>query len=333
MLLGVWFSARRRDRRATQALRSHEERFRHLTSLSADWFWETDARAPRQLALGRPGGGGLLRRADGARPAPLGGARRRRSSRARWSSTSSGWRARRAAAVLRLRDLAQRQRGERRDAHASPASRATTPSGRFLGYRGVGHDITEQRRAERACSQAKERLELALDGGNLAEWDFDADERRALGRRRLGALPLKRAAPGLGLELVFFNASTAAEIDAALAAIAAQRVDALFIAPDGFFSSRGSQFVMLTARDRIPTSIFASDVVKAGLLMSYGTSLGDVFRQVGVYTGSILKGVKPTDLPVLQSTKFEFIINLQTARSLGLDIPPTLLARADEVIE
>lgn len=144
---------------------------------------------------------------------------------------------------------------------------------------------------------------------------------------------LKRAAPGLGLELVFFNASTAAEIDAALAAIAAQRADALFIAPDGFFSSRGSQFVMLTARDRIPTSIFASDVVKAGLLMSYGTSLGDVFRQVGVYTGSILKGVKPTDLPVLQSTKFEFIINLQTARSLGLDIPPTLLARADEVIE
>jgi len=144
---------------------------------------------------------------------------------------------------------------------------------------------------------------------------------------------LKRAAPGLGLELVFFNASTPAEIDAAFAAIAAQRADALFIAPDGFFATRGAQLVTLAARDRIPASIFSSDVVKAGLLMSYGTSLGDVFRQVGVYTGSILKGAKPADLPVLQSTKFEFLINVQTARSLGLDVPPTLLARADEVIE
>ena len=144
---------------------------------------------------------------------------------------------------------------------------------------------------------------------------------------------LKRAAPGLGLELVFFNASTPAEIDAAFAAIAAQRADALFIAPDGFLATRGAQLVTLAARDRIPASIFSSDVVKAGLLMSYGTSLGDVFRQVGVYTGSILKGAKPANLPVLQSTKFEFLINLQTARSLGLDIPPTLLARADETIE
>ena len=144
---------------------------------------------------------------------------------------------------------------------------------------------------------------------------------------------LKRAAPGLGLELVFFNASTPAEIDAAFAAIAAQRADALFIAPDGFLATRGAQLVTLAARDHIPASIFSSDVVKAGLLMSYGTSIGDVFRQVGVYTGSILKGAKPADLPVLQSTKFEFLINLQTARSLGLDIPPTLLARADEVIE
>ena len=144
---------------------------------------------------------------------------------------------------------------------------------------------------------------------------------------------LKRAAPGLGIELVFFNATTSAEIDAAFSAIAAQRVDALFIAPDAFFGSRATQFVTLTARNRIAASCFPSEMVTAGLLMSYGTSIGDVFRQVGVYTGSILKGAKPADLPVLQSTKFEFIINLQTARSLGLDIPPTLLARADEVIE
>ncbi len=144
---------------------------------------------------------------------------------------------------------------------------------------------------------------------------------------------LKRAAPSLGIELVFSNASTAVEIDAAFTAIAAQRADALFIAADGFFASRGAQFATLAARDRIPTSIFASDAVKAGILMSYGTSLGEVFRQVGVYSGSILKGAKPADLPVLQSTKFEFVINLQTARSLGLGVSPTLLARADDVIE
>ena len=144
---------------------------------------------------------------------------------------------------------------------------------------------------------------------------------------------LKQAAPGLGLELHFLTATTAAEIDAAFAAMARERVDALFIAPDGFLASRSSQFATLTARDKIPASNFSSEAAAAGLLMSYGTSIADVFRQVGVYTGSILKGAKPGDLPVLQSTKFEFVINLQTARSLGLEIPPTLLARADEVIE
>jgi putative tryptophan/tyrosine transport system substrate-binding protein len=144
---------------------------------------------------------------------------------------------------------------------------------------------------------------------------------------------LKQVAPDLGLELSFFNAATPAEIYAAFSAISTQRMDALFIAPDGFFASRGVQFATLAARDRIPASDFSLDAVAAGLLMSYGTSIGDVFRQVGIYAGSILKGAKPADLPVLQSTKFEFIINLQTAHSLGLDIPPTLLARADRVIE
>ncbi|MGB9016040.1 MAG: ABC transporter substrate-binding protein [Pseudolabrys sp.] len=144
---------------------------------------------------------------------------------------------------------------------------------------------------------------------------------------------IKQAAPSLGLELLFFDASTPADIDAAFVAIARERADALFIAPDGFFSSRSAQFVTLAARNQIPASSFSSDMVAAGLLMSYGTSLADVFRQVGVYTGSILKGAKPADLPVLQSARFEFIINLQTARLLGLDVPPILLARADEVIE
>ena len=144
---------------------------------------------------------------------------------------------------------------------------------------------------------------------------------------------LKEAAPGLGLELLFFKASIPADIDAAFAAIANANTDGLFVAPDAFFAGRGAQLITLTARDRIPTSVFSGDLVAAGLLMSYGTSLADVFRQVGVYTGSIVKGTKPADLPVLQSTKFALTLNLQTARSLGIDIPPTLLARADDVIE
>jgi putative ABC transport system substrate-binding protein len=144
---------------------------------------------------------------------------------------------------------------------------------------------------------------------------------------------LAQAAPTLGLELLLLKAGTAAEIEAAFTAIGRERADALFIAPDGFFVSRGVQFATLAARDRIPTSAFARDNVDVGLLMSYGTSIADVFRQVGIYSGSILNGTKPADLPVLQSTKFEFVINLQTARSLGVEISPTLLARADAVIE
>jgi len=144
---------------------------------------------------------------------------------------------------------------------------------------------------------------------------------------------LKEAAAGLGIELVFFSASTPAQIDAAFTAIVGVQAHALYIAPDAFFAARGAQLVTLTARERMPASVFSSETVAAGLLMSYGTSLADVFRQVGVYTGSILKGAKPGELPVLQSTKFEFTLNLQTARSLGIEVPPTLLARADDVIE
>jgi putative tryptophan/tyrosine transport system substrate-binding protein len=141
------------------------------------------------------------------------------------------------------------------------------------------------------------------------------------------------AAPGLGLELLYFKASTAAEIDAAFAAVVNAKADALFIAPDGYFASRGSQLATLAARDRMPSSVFVRDAAVAGVLMSYGTSVPDVFRQVAIYSGSILKGAKPAGLPVLQSTKFEFILNVQTARSLGIEIPVALLAAADEVIE
>jgi putative tryptophan/tyrosine transport system substrate-binding protein len=144
---------------------------------------------------------------------------------------------------------------------------------------------------------------------------------------------LIKIAPSLGLELLFFNASTPAEIDMAFVAVAGARVDALFVAPDAFFVGRGAQFAALAKRDRLPASTFSSEAAADGLLMSYGTNLGDMFRQAGVYSGTILKGAKPAELPVLQSTKFEFIINLKTARLLGLDVPPTLLARADDVIE
>ena len=133
---------------------------------------------------------------------------------------------------------------------------------------------------------------------------------------------LKEAAPTLGLDIVFFNATTADEIDAAFAAFARARPDALFIAGDGFFASRSVQFATLAARERIPASFSTRVLVEAGLLMCYGPDIVDTFRQVGVYTGSILKGAKPADLPVLQSTKFEFVINRQTAKSLGLEIPP-----------
>jgi putative ABC transport system substrate-binding protein len=144
---------------------------------------------------------------------------------------------------------------------------------------------------------------------------------------------LKEAARALGLDALFFNASTPAEIDAAFAAFGRERADALFIAGDGFLYSRGVQLATLAVRDRMPASYASREMVEAGLLMSYGTIFPDMFRQVGIYTGSILKGAKPADLPVLQSAKFEFVLNLQTARSLNLDIPPMLLARADEVIE
>ena len=144
---------------------------------------------------------------------------------------------------------------------------------------------------------------------------------------------LQEAARVLGQQILVHKASTSGEIDAAFATLARERVEALFVAADGFFNSRRVQFVTLAARDRLPASYTSREYVEAGGLMNYGANLADMFRQVGIYTGSILKGAKPADLPVVQATKFEFIINLQTAKALGLDVPPMLLARTDEVIE
>jgi len=144
---------------------------------------------------------------------------------------------------------------------------------------------------------------------------------------------VREAAATIGLQIQILNATTIGEIDAAFAALARERPDALFVAPDGFFASRRVQLVTLTARDRIPAAYTVRDDVAAGGLMSYGTDIADTWRGVGSYAGRILKGAKPADLPVLQSTKFQFAINLQTARSLGLEVPPAVLSIADEVIE
>jgi putative ABC transport system substrate-binding protein len=143
----------------------------------------------------------------------------------------------------------------------------------------------------------------------------------------------REAAASLGLQILVFGVSTVGEIDEVFAAIARQRIDALLIAGDGFLNSRRSQFATLAARDRLPMVSATREAAEAGGLLSYGASVADMFRQVGIYTGSILKGAKPADLPVMQSTKFEFIINLQTAKALGISVPPTLLASADEAIE
>jgi putative ABC transport system substrate-binding protein len=144
---------------------------------------------------------------------------------------------------------------------------------------------------------------------------------------------VKAAAPTLGLQIRILNASTIGEIDAVFATFAHERPDVLLVAPDGFFAERRVQFATLAARDRIPAAYSVRDYVVAGGLMSYGTSLADMVHYIGVYTGRILKGAKPADLPVVQSTKFELVVNLQTARLLGIEVSSGLLAITDEVIE
>jgi ABC-type uncharacterized transport system substrate-binding protein len=144
---------------------------------------------------------------------------------------------------------------------------------------------------------------------------------------------VQTAALALGLQIQVLKASTIQEINAAFTTLVRDRTDALFVGSDGFLNNRRVQLANLTARHALPTIFGTRNYVEVGGLMSYGADLGDMFRQVGVYTGRILKGAKPADLPVLQPTKFELVINIQTAKLLGLEIPPTLLARADEVIE
>jgi putative tryptophan/tyrosine transport system substrate-binding protein len=144
---------------------------------------------------------------------------------------------------------------------------------------------------------------------------------------------LAAAARAMGLQIQVFNASTSREINAAFASLVRERPDALFIGGEPFLNSRRVQLVNLASRHAVPTTYALRDSAEVGGLMSYGPNIVDAFRQAGVYTGRILKGAKPADLPVVQASKFELVINAETARMLGLEIPPTLLARADEVIE
>jgi ABC-type uncharacterized transport system substrate-binding protein len=144
---------------------------------------------------------------------------------------------------------------------------------------------------------------------------------------------LSEAASALGLQIRVLTASTSREIETAFATLAREPADALFIGNDAFFGSRRLQFAILAARQGIPTAHPSREHVEAGGLMSYGTDIADMYRVVGVYVGRILKGAKPADLPVVQSTKFELAINLITAKALGLTAPPTMLAIADAVIE
>jgi putative ABC transport system substrate-binding protein len=144
---------------------------------------------------------------------------------------------------------------------------------------------------------------------------------------------VEAAARAMGLQIQVLNASTSREIDAVFESFVRARPDALFPAVSAFFVDRRVQLALQAMLHRLPAIFPVRDFVEAGGLMSYGASLRDALRQVGIYTGRILKGAKPPDLPVVQSSKFELVINHQTARMLGLTVPPTLLATADEVIE
>ena len=195
------------------------------------------------------------------------------------------------------------------------------PDGNVTGINFFVHELVTKRLGlMRELVPKAVRIAVVVNPGNAAAAEATIREARA-------------AAITLGMEILPFSTSSIGEIDAAFAAIASERADALLIGGDGLLQSRRGQFATLAARDKLPSMAPSREFSVAGTLMSYGTNVPDMFRQVGIYAGSIVKGAKPADLPVLQSTKFEFAINLQTAHALGISVPPTLLARADEVIE
>jgi putative tryptophan/tyrosine transport system substrate-binding protein len=174
-------------------------------------------------------------------------------------------------------------------------------------------------------------------GGGVADRCAGAGE-KIRADRRAGATEstlrdLGSAAQAMGLQIKVFNTTTSSDIDAASATFAGERPDAVFIGQDPFLNSRRLQLSMLAMRHAIPAAYSGREYAEVGGLMIYGSNIADAYREVGVYVGRILKGAKAADLPVVQSSKFELIINAQTARILGLTLPQTLRATADEVIE
>ena len=195
------------------------------------------------------------------------------------------------------------------------------PGGNATGVNFLSTEvITKRMGLLRELVPTSVRVAVLINPANPANTSITLTETEAVAR-------------ALGLQVQFFKASSSGEIDAAFAALVRERSEALSVAGDGLFASRRVQLATLAARHALPAAYSQRDFPEVGGLMSYGTSVTDAYRQIGAYAGRILKGANPADLPVVQATKFELVINLQTAKLLGIDVPPSLLARADEVIE
>ena len=195
------------------------------------------------------------------------------------------------------------------------------PTGNLTGINFFSGELTAKRmELLREMVPATTRVAVLVNPANAANAETTSSEAKSLMR-------------ATGLQIEMFNASTSREINEAFATLVRDRPDAVLVGLDPFFNSRRIQLVQLATRYALPASYPVRDFAEAGGLMSYGANIADAWRQVGVYSGRILKGAKPSELPVVQSSKFELVINAETARMLGLDVPATLLARADEVIE
>ncbi len=195
------------------------------------------------------------------------------------------------------------------------------PGGNLTGVNLLSTELTAKRlELLREMLPRASRIAVLVNPANAANTQTALHEVEAAGR-------------AMGLRTQIFHASTSREIDAAFAAFGHERPDAVFVGQDAFYNGRRLQLANWASRHALPMTSGSRDICEVGGLMSYGTNIVDTYRQEGVYTGRILKGAKPADLPVEQSAKFELVINAQTARMLGLEVPPTLLARADEVIE
>jgi ABC-type uncharacterized transport system substrate-binding protein len=195
------------------------------------------------------------------------------------------------------------------------------PGGNLTGINFFAEELAAKRlELLRELMPTAARVAVLVNPANVMGTETTVRDAEAAGRTK-------------GLQIQVLNASTSREIDAAFTALVRERLDAIFVGPDPFFTARRLQLALLAVLHRVSAIYPVRPFVETGGLMSYGASLIDAYRQVGIHTGRILKGAKPADLPVVQSSKFELVINAQTARMLGLEIPPSLLARADEVIE